>query len=159
MLPRVHTGEVGGDAADVVAAAEALRVREFDVFRLAHRWWYGRDLDARPLERIFVRYMFHQTVPTWVRAFCRAVLMAAAEGTLDPVAFGAAATPRRRPAVPPGRFAIAIMLVLALLAAIALVGPRVGGDAERLCNGGPLLAQWERLAWLIGKGTGPPACD
>ncbi|MCH7794449.1 MAG: hypothetical protein IH900_04830 [Proteobacteria bacterium] len=34
-------------AGPVLEAAAALEVREFDLFALAHRWWFGRGADAR----------------------------------------------------------------------------------------------------------------
>ncbi len=66
----------GADGTTVLAAAAQLDVSEFEIFRLAHRAWFGRDGDEKSLERIFVAYMFHGKVPLWVRHLCRDVMEA-----------------------------------------------------------------------------------
>lgn len=103
------------DAEAVRDAAFALKVSEFDLFRLAYRRWYGRDAEIKPLERVFAAYMFHQVVPAWVRQFCREVLAAAREGRLDRETFGAAGVPRREPLVDYPRRFIALVMVGLLL--------------------------------------------
>lgn len=67
MQPRTRSR----DAAFVRAAAAKLDVSEFEVFRLAHRAWFGRDGNVKSLERVFVVYMFYGQVPAWVRHQCR----------------------------------------------------------------------------------------
>ena len=64
-----NRGSIDGRA--VIDAAQALRIREYDLFRAAFRRWWGREADTKALERVFVAYMFHQVVPPWVRHFCR----------------------------------------------------------------------------------------
>jgi hypothetical protein len=76
------------DCLDVLAASSVLSTGEFDVFRLAYASWYGRDADEELLERHFVRYMFRDQVPFWVRAFTRRVLSQERDGQLDPSQFG-----------------------------------------------------------------------
>lgn len=70
----------GSDAKGVSAAACYLQVAEFRVFELAWRDWHGAEPDVKTVEPHFARYMFHQTVPSWVRHYVRKVL-ARAEDT------------------------------------------------------------------------------
>ncbi|MCH7932016.1 MAG: hypothetical protein IH906_07410 [Proteobacteria bacterium] len=62
------------DAAAIEKAAERLRVDEFELFRLAHRHWFGDDPGAKALEHVFVAYLFRGETPMWVRHFSRGVL-------------------------------------------------------------------------------------
>ncbi len=62
------------DAATIERAAERLRVDDFELFRLAHRQWFGDDPGTKALERVFVAYLFRGEVPMWVRHFSRGVL-------------------------------------------------------------------------------------
>ncbi len=61
-------------AGPVREAAAALEVKEFDLFALAHRWWFGRGADAQVLERVFAAYMFAGAVPPWARHYAREIL-------------------------------------------------------------------------------------
>ncbi len=92
------------DCGAVVTAAEALGIREYDLFRLAFRRWSGREPDGNALERTFVAYMFHQRVPPCVRHLSREILQLKGSGTLRPGAFGVAAFERRQPLPRLGRF-------------------------------------------------------
>lgn len=76
------------DVVAVVAAAEALNVREFKLFRVAYAWWFGRDGSDKDVERPFMRYLFTQQAPMWVRQFAREVLDREREGRLDPMLYG-----------------------------------------------------------------------
>ncbi len=62
------------DAAAIEKAAGRLRVGEFELFRLAHRHWFGDDPGARALEHVYVAYLFRGEVPMWARHFSRGVL-------------------------------------------------------------------------------------
>lgn len=120
------TPHVTEDVRGVVDAAWALRVSEFNLFRLAYRRWYGGEPDIKWLEQIFAGYMFRQQVPPWVRQFCREVLARASAGALDRRAFGADTVPRREPAeIYPRRF-IAITMVVMVLAYLVFVWLRSG---------------------------------
>jgi len=113
--------EATADARDVVDAALALQVGEFDLFRLAYRRWHGEEAEEKALERLFAGYMFHQRVPPWVRQYCRAVLQSQAEGRLHRAAFGAETVRRRVPAeILPRRF-IGVTMVVMFLAYILFV--------------------------------------
>jgi hypothetical protein len=90
MQPLVHLREwhVAPDVRHVSETARVLRISEFEIFRLAYRFWYQRELGAVVLNEAFVDYLHHQKVPSWVRDFCRRVLNLAAVGQLRPRDFG-----------------------------------------------------------------------
>lgn len=77
------------DIETVLNAAAVLDVTEFRLFELAWADWYGRRGPVEQVEPFFVRYMFDQVVPDWVRQFARKILALSDEGNLDPEAFGA----------------------------------------------------------------------
>jgi hypothetical protein len=72
------------EIADVAALFE---ISEFQLFGIAHFFWYGREIPDSPLEQIFAAYMFHDVVPHWVRHLTRKVLSRYESGTLDPAEF------------------------------------------------------------------------
>ena len=74
--------------AHVAEAAEVLAIGEFELFRLAHRWWHDTPCDEAVLSRLFGEYLVRQAVPSWVRHYCRRVLILAAVNQLDPRDFG-----------------------------------------------------------------------
>ncbi len=106
---------------DVIKAAEALGVSEYDFFRLSFRRWSGREPDEKKLERTFVAYMFHQTVPSWVRHLAREVSAREAEGRLNIQAFGAEKFRHRRPPSRHGGLYIGIMAAMTALYCVALL--------------------------------------
>lgn len=113
-LARPVTPRLPEDAQGVVDAAWALRISEFDLFRLAYRRWHHREADEKALEDVFVRYMFEQRVPPWVRHFCREVLARAAARALDPKDFGAHTVRRREPVMQYPRKFIALTMAVML---------------------------------------------
>ena len=76
------------DIETVLNAAAVLDVTEFQFFELAWADWFGRLGPEEEVEPFFVRYMFEQVVPNWVRQFARKVLKLFDEGSLDPEDFG-----------------------------------------------------------------------
>ncbi len=72
----------------LVECAEILQVSESDVFKLAYRHWYERELDDALLDELFGGYFTRQELPGWVRSFCTRVLNFADVGQLDPRDFG-----------------------------------------------------------------------
>ncbi len=158
-------------AGPVPEAAAALEVKEFDLFALAHRWWFGRGADARELERVFAAYMFDGAVPPWARHYARETLRELRSATPDLTRLGLQ-RPRAQGRLPrPPRQARHILaaacVVFAILCALALetvsdpehwvAAPR---DVAALsCQGGGSgLAFFEGLAYAL-SGRAPPACD
>lgn len=102
---------VSPSVAHVPEAAEVLAIGEFELFRLAHRWWHEADCDDALLDRAFNEYLMHETVPPWVRHYCRRVLILAAVGQLDPADFGVDGPSVRRFSTAEQRFGSAVTLL------------------------------------------------
>lgn len=80
----------------LVETAEILAVSEADVFRLAYRHLYERELSEALLDQLFGAYLKRGELPGWVRSYCQRVLGKAATATpgFDPREFGVD-SPRR----------------------------------------------------------------
>jgi len=85
------------DGSQVAEAASALRVSEFDLFRIAYQSWFGRTAVDSELQGEFRRFLQHSQTPIWVRDFARKVCASSSNGTLDPRQFG---VDSRRPTSP-----------------------------------------------------------
>ena len=155
-------------AGPVAEAAAALDIKEFDLFALAHRWWFGRPLDRQALERVFAAYMFAGAVPPWARHYAREILRELRSAAPDLTRFG---LERPRASAHPPRQARHILaaacVVFAMLYALvpATVSDPEGwataprGEVALSCQGGgPGLKFFEGLAYAL-SGRAPPACD
>lgn len=147
------------DSRSVMDAAAALRVREYDLFRLAWRRWWGRDPDDKALERFFVTYMFRHVVPPWARHFCREVLAREKEGRLDPADFGVDPAARRESPPRFGKAYVAAVLAVALVLYPALLSTTYEPEtpAPLACEAGPGLKVFAGLAHALA-GREPPGC-
>lgn len=147
------------DLGDIVKAAESLNISEYDFFRLAHRRWSGHDPEPKKLEEIFVAYMFHQTVPHWVRHFVRDVLARAEAGNLNAVQLGALEFNRRMPPHRHGRLFMGVMAALTILYCVALTGITYDPDtsAPMPCYGGAGFKIWSSVAYAV-TGNNAPDC-
>ena len=155
-------------AGPVLEAAAALEVKEFDLFALAHRWWFGRGADARVLERVFAAYMFAGAVPPWARHYAREILRELRSGAPDLTRFGLQRpSAQGRPPRQARHILAAACVVFAVLYALVLgtaADPEHWATAPRTevalsCQGGgPGLAFFEGLAYAL-SGRAPPACD
>ncbi len=155
-------------AGPIPEAAAALEVKEFDLFALAHRWWFGRGADARVLERVFAAYMFARAVPPWARHYAREVLRELRSGAPDLARLGlerpraTARPPRQAWHILAAAFVVFVMLCALVLETVSdperwASAPR--GDAAVSClGGGPGLAFFDGLAYAL-SGHAPPACD
>ncbi len=76
------------DLKGVLQTAALLEVSEFRVFELAYSDWFGSAGGTEAIEAFFTPYMFHETVPPWVRHFTRHVRALDSAGRLDPRDFG-----------------------------------------------------------------------
>lgn len=158
MAQRDRTGVQDGRA--VTTAAEALHIREYDLFRLAFARWWGREPDPAWIEKVFVAYMFHQSVPPWVRHFARDVLHRERAGTLDAEALGAARYRQveRPPAL--GGLPVALTIVAAFFVYLMVASSTLATDpSTRLgCAAGPGLWFFESVASQIANRP-LPACE
>lgn len=143
----------------VMKAAEALSISEYDFFRLAFRRWWGKEADEKKMERIFVAYMFHQTVPTWVRHLTRDVIAQTADGKLDAAKLGALKYKRRLPPHRHGGLYMGLVAALTVLYCFALleISYDPGTSAPMPCNGGPGFKIISDLAHTV-SGKKPPSC-
>ncbi len=155
-------------AGPILEAAARLEVQEFDLFARAHRWWFGRPLDGKRLDRVFAAYMFAGVVPPWARHYAREVLRELGSDAPDLARLGFE-RPRRSPRPPRHgrRIVAATAVILALLFALIL-GTVANPDrrpeashSERALScqgGGSGLAFFESLAYAL-SGRAPPPCD
>ena len=144
-----NRGSIDGRA--VIDAAQALRIREYDLFRAAFRRWWGREADTKALERVFVAYMFHQVVPPWVRHFCRQVLEMQHRDRLDPEALGVAGFRRTERPPPLGGLYVALTSIAALVLYLMILTTTydAGTSAPIGCSGGPGLKFFTNLAHVF----------
>lgn len=155
--------EHGGAVAElrmVHDAAAALELREYDLFRLAWRRWYGNDPDPATLERVFAGYMFRQEVPPWVRLLARDVLQRQAQGPLGAREFGADALRGSEPPARHGRIYVAVVAILVVLYVVGL-GGMMGDGADQPpigCDGGPGMGYVEAVAQHFTGKADPFGC-
>ncbi len=147
------------DLAKVIRAADKLGIAEYDFFHLAFRRWTGREPDPHRLEKIFVDYMFRQTVPHWVRHLMREVSARTIEGRLNTVEFGAMKYRKRQSPPRHGRLCVGAMAAAMVLYTIALTG--ISYDPQTStpmpCSGGPGFKVFSDMAYSI-SGKKPPPC-
>lgn len=74
---------------EVLDASALLDVTEFDLFRLAYWYRFGRQPAEAMLETVFAAYMRRGEVPRWVATLCCEVIDQDKRGTLDAEAMGA----------------------------------------------------------------------
>ena len=151
----------------VAELAARLDIREIDVFRLAHRWWFGREPEAQALERAFAAYMFRGEVPLWARHYAREVLGAGPIGAAQARRLGLDRLPGPAPAPRHGRLVVAATAaVFALLFAGILNTHYDPGTAAPIpprarhlscAGGGPGLVFLEDLAYALA-GRERPRC-
>lgn len=153
-----HQPTRGEASRDVVDAAAALGLQEFAFFRLAYRRWFGRQPDEADLERAFAGYMLYGEVPAWVSHLTRAVLDAAAAGTLEATAFGAERY-RDRPTAPRhGRLVVAAVAVIWLAFFGALLSALPGPDPDPQPNLCAALPEGHPMAMLLHLAGAGEAC-
>ena len=155
------------NAGPIGEAAAHLEIKEFDLFALAHRWWFGRRPDPRMLERVFAAYMFAGVVPPWARQFARETLRELLSAAPDLARLGL--DHRRRKAAPRhgGLIVMITVVVFALLYALILdsvskpaywATTPAEPTALSCQGGGPGLKFFEGLAHTLA-GRDAPDCS
>ncbi|MGF1528410.1 MAG: hypothetical protein ACFCBW_16655 [Candidatus Competibacterales bacterium] len=104
------------DSATTRRSAARLGVSEYELFALAHRYWYGVDAPGNTLERAFGIYLSRGTTPPWVRAFARFVAKESQLHRLDPKALGISA-----PAAPRNGVWIGLAALLGMAGIVGLL--------------------------------------
>lgn len=108
------------DIEEVLDVAAYLDIREFDVFHLAYRWWHGEESTDAKIEPFFVRYMFDEDVPHWVRQFTRMALRLKQEGRLHARDFGVEPEPADGRSIAKGiRYGIYLLAAMTALFVLA----------------------------------------
>ena len=110
--------ETPPELTEVAETAAWYEITEYEVFRRAWRAWFGTEPVPGELERHFVRYMFRQDVPPWVRHYTRRVL---------------GSRPRARAAA--GRPAPMWLVPALALGALSLLALSMGGDLLPAADG------------------------
>ena len=57
----------------VLDAVALLDITEYELFKLAYQNWFGEEIADPELEPYYVRYMFYQEIPPWVRYYVRKI--------------------------------------------------------------------------------------
>ena len=110
------------DVDNVLKAAALLDTSEINVFRIAYGRWFGDRPAVGLVEKAFVRYMFRDHVPVWVRDFTRQIVRRSLSENIDPAEFGIqepAPTPRL---VLLGRLYVAALLIVGALLMFVSLG-------------------------------------
>ena len=123
----------------VSRAASLLDISEFELFRLAHERWRGRQPDERSLDHEFVEYMFRERVPCWVRHLAREICSAAAAGDLNVESYRAP----RQALAPAERLRGIDEYVARFMAVYGLSGP----DDISFVHAANAIAAFESVAW------------
>lgn len=148
------------DLEDVIRSAEALSISEYDFFRLAFRRWSGREPEDKALERQFVEYMFHQTVPHWVRHLARDVNARAVKGQLDLAEIGALDYRPRLSLPRHGRRSVGLVIAATVIYSVALMSVTYDPEtsAPMPCYGGPGFKVISEMAYAV-MGKRSPSCE
>ena len=120
------------DIQSVLAAAAILDITEYKMFQLAWIRWHGQNSQAEELEPYFVRYMFDEEVPAWVRHFARDVEADWNAGRLDKEALGIPRLKGSDKMVHKGvRYTVMLVVVLVTLIVLAQFAAQLISIAER----------------------------
>lgn len=71
-----------------VLGVREIDLREIDLFKLAHRWWFQRETPETMLNKMSSDYLQNETTPSSVGHYCRNVLNLDSVGQLHPQDFG-----------------------------------------------------------------------
>ena len=143
----------------VIDAAAVLDMREIDLFRLAYRHRWGRELDAQALERLFAAYMFERQAPAWVHDFATDVLERRERASLAPLRLEASRYRRLPQPHRHGRLIVASVILGGVVYAAMLTGTSYdpGTSAPIPCYRGTGFEALSRFANLI-HGRPPSDC-
>lgn len=73
---------------DLLQTSSLLDIKEFDVFELAYKEWFGHVPQPHVSEAHFANYMFNQQIPIWVRRYTRKVIDLHERDALNPRELG-----------------------------------------------------------------------
>jgi len=111
---------VNAELWDLLEASALLDVKEFTVFELAYKDWFGRHPQTELIENYFSRYMFNGAIPVWVRRYSRMVVELDQRGELNPRQLGVyKRLPSRRLVLIGRLYVSALLLILVTMAFFA----------------------------------------
>jgi len=71
------------ERAEVANASNLLQVGEFQFLQLSYREWFGEEMPAPLVDKLFSTYMFYNEVPYWARHYARNILELDKRGDLN----------------------------------------------------------------------------
>ena len=80
--------ELDAELWDLLETAALLEIKEYALFEMAYKDWYGRHAPPKVMEGHYANYMFQGVVPVWVQRYCRKVIELEKHGELDPRKLG-----------------------------------------------------------------------
>ncbi len=80
--------DIDPDLWDLLQTSSLLEIKEFDVFKLAYKEWFGHFPQPHVSEAHFANYMFNQQIPVWVRRYARKVIELHKQDALNPRELG-----------------------------------------------------------------------
>lgn len=80
-------GRFTDDSDEISYIAGMLQISEFQLFHVAHYFWFGRDISDKEMEGYFSHYMHESVAPFWVRDLLRKVEERIRNNRLDPGEF------------------------------------------------------------------------
>ncbi|MDP7539418.1 MAG: hypothetical protein QF726_02980 [Alphaproteobacteria bacterium] len=114
--------ELPPDVATVLESASLLEVSEYRIFEMAYEAWFGRKVDnnAKLLDRQFFAYLHRDSVPPWVRSFCRDLTRRGRAPGFDPARYGIVHAPPTRTMIYLGiRYAMWTALTVSVIIGLA----------------------------------------
>jgi len=107
--------KVDGALWDLLETAALLEIKEFALFEMAYKDWYGRFAVPNVMESHYANYMFSGVIPIWVRGYCRKVIELNRAGQLDPRKLGIYRPQPSRRLILIGKLYAAALLVMFLV--------------------------------------------
>ncbi len=80
--------DIDPDLWDLLQSSSLLEIKEFDIFELAYKDWFGHAPKPHVSEAHFSNYMFNNRIPVWVRRYTRMVVELHERGELNPRQLG-----------------------------------------------------------------------
>jgi len=118
--------DLNKDSLDLLQASAALEIKEYTIFELAYRKWYGKKPLNHVIEAHFSNYMFHQKIPAWVRSYSRRVVELHERDELNPRDFGVYQPLPSRRLIRIGRlFSVFLVLSYVVLMLFIYQGPHM----------------------------------
>jgi hypothetical protein len=111
------------DAAKLIGfAASTLQISEYELFRIAHLWWFDRPITENRLDSLFKNYLADGNPPYWVNDFARKAHEKFKAGTLDYREYGIKRRVCDRKTKITGWVIITLLMILMLIYCYLITG-------------------------------------